>query len=57
MTETKTIEMVARYDADTKRTHRFNLEPAEGVAGTIYINKKTKPLPKKVVIDLKTREE
>jgi len=54
MKEPKTIEMVARYDADTKRTHRFILEPAEGVVGTIYVSKEVKPLPKRVVIELKS---
>ena len=57
MAEQKTVEIIARYDADTKRTHRFILEPAEGVVGTIYVSKEAKPLPKRVVIEIKMKGE
>ena len=55
MSETKTVELVARYDNDTKRTHRYLLEAAEGIAGSIYINKDAHPLPKRIVLELKTK--
>ena len=57
MSETKTVELVARYDRDTKRTHRFLLEAAGDIAGSIYINKDTHPLPKRIVLELKTKAD
>ena len=55
MSEKKTIEIVARYDADTKRTHRFLLESESGIAGSIYISKDARPLPRDLIIKLKTK--
>ena len=55
MSEKKTIQIVARYDADTKRTHRFILEPVEGVSGTIYVSKETKAIPKRIVMETKMK--
>jgi hypothetical protein len=56
MAEERTLELSARYDADTKRTHRFLIVTAEGVTGTIYVSKESRPLPKRVVIQLKVKE-
>jgi len=55
MSETKTVELAARYDRDTKRTHRFLLEAAEGIAGSIYISKDAHPLPKQVILNIKMK--
>ena len=55
MDKKKTIEMIAKNDRDTKRTHRFLLESENGVAGSIYISKETRPLPKEVILKLKTK--
>jgi hypothetical protein len=57
MEEERMVELSARYDADTKRTHRFLIESAEGVNGTIYVSKESRPLPKRVVIQLKVKEK
>ena len=56
MAEERTVELSPRYDADTKRTHRFLIESTEGVTGTIYVSKESRPLPKRVVIQLKVKE-
>jgi hypothetical protein len=55
MSEAKMVEITARYDADTKRTHRFLLESENGVAGSIYISKEAQPLPKRIVLQLKMK--
>ena len=55
MSEVETIKMIARYDADTKRAHRYLLETANGVAGSIYISKDRRPFPKQIVLELKTK--
>ena len=55
MTESKVVEITARYDADTKRTHRFLIESATGVSGSIYISKDARPLPKDLAIKLKMK--
>ena len=55
MSEGKIVEISARYDADTKRTHRFLIESAKGVSGSIYINKDARPLPKDLAIKLKMK--
>jgi hypothetical protein len=57
MEEERIVELSARYDADTKRTHRFLIESTEGVTGTIYVAKESRPLPKRVVIQLKLKKE
>ena len=56
MAEQRTVELSARYDTDTKRTHRFLIESTEGVTGTIYVSKESRPLPRRVVIELKVKE-
>ena len=55
MTESKLVEITARYDADTKRTHRFLIESENGIAGSIYISKDARPLPKDLAIKLKMK--
>jgi hypothetical protein len=55
MSEIKTLELVARYDNDTKRTHRFLIESENGIAGSIYISKDTRPLPKDIAIRIKMK--
>ena len=55
MGETKIVEITARYDADTKRTHRFLLESEHGIAGSIYISKDTRPLPKDIAVRIKMK--
>ena len=57
MSETKTVELAARYDRDTKRTHRFLLEAAEGIAGSIYIDKDAHSLPKQIILNIKVKED
>ena len=39
-----------RYEKDSKRFHRFQVEADEGVVGTIYVPKNIKSMPKKIVL-------
>ena len=53
----KTIEVIARFDADKKNFHRFKIESdSDQVVGTIYIRKST-PVPEAVVVVLKNKSE
>ena len=40
-----------RYEQDSKRYHRFQIETEAGVVGTVYIPKDTEPMPKKLVLE------
>lgn len=57
MKEMTTVELVARYDRDTKRMHRYLVESEHGIAGSIYINKSAHPLPKRIVLELKNKAD
>lgn len=40
------------YEADTRRYHKFQIESKGGIViGTLYIPKKTKPLPQRIVLE------
>ena len=47
--------MKIRFDKDTKRMHRFNIESDQGVVGSIYVSKEVDPLPKTLTVELKTK--
>ena len=51
MTEQKEIQGYFRYQQDSKRYHRFQIETEEGVVGTVYLPKDLQPLPKKIVLE------
>ena len=51
------VEITARFDGDTKRTHRYIIESKDGVAGSIYVSKETSPLPKTLVVTMKTKTD
>lgn len=53
MTEKKTVVMDARYDADTKRKHRY-LGGKGDIDVSIYIRKGA-DIPKQIVLNLKTQ--
>jgi hypothetical protein len=49
-------ELIAIYDSDSKRYHRFLIDQGQGITGTIYISKDMK-VPDSVTIQLKTKGE
>lgn len=46
-----------RYEKDSKRFHRFQVETDEGVVGTIYVPKNIKEMPKKLVLAYAGRDD
>lgn len=53
---TDNIKITAYYDRDTFRCHRYLIEEAEGVKGTIYIDKDVEKAPKEILIEMKVKE-
>ena len=49
-------EMIAFFDDDTKRMHRFIIEDGQGIKGSIYVPK-DEVVPDKISILLKTGAE
>ncbi len=47
-------EVIAKFDGDTKRTHRFLISGnSDGIGGSIYISK-DQEVPDRVVVQLRT---
>jgi len=53
MTAEKEIKGLFRYEKDSKRYHRFNveLEKGVGIVGNIYVPKGIDPMPKKITLE------
>jgi hypothetical protein len=53
MTAEKEIKGKFRYEKDSKRYHRFNIELEKGVevVGNIYIPKGIDTMPKKIILE------
>ena len=51
MSEKEEVKGQFRYEQDSKRYHRFQIETDAGVVGTVYIPKDTEPMPKKLVLE------
>jgi hypothetical protein len=50
------IEVVATFDDDTKRMHRFTIDEGQGITGSVYIPKGS-AVPDIVTIRLRTRSQ
>lgn len=53
MSDEREVAGKFRYDQDTKRYHRFQIETDTGVNGTVYIPKDRNgaPMPKKLILE------
>jgi len=51
MGDKKEIKGKFRYEQDSKRYHRFQIETEAGIVGTIYIPKNIQTMPKKLSLD------
>ncbi len=51
MTEKKEVTGKFRYEQDSKRYHRFQIETKDGIVGTIYIPKEKESMPKRIVLE------
>lgn len=49
-------KVVAIYDGDTKRTHRFLITEGQGISGGIYIPK-NEGIPDRLIVDLRTKAD
>ena len=55
MAEIRQVKIQAVYDKDTFRCHRYFIKEAEGVKGTIYIDKDLEEVPKEIIIEMKVK--
>ena len=58
MSEEKTINGKFRYEQDSKRFHRFQIETDEGIVGTVYVPKDRQgaPMPKKLILEYENKD-
>ena len=56
MSEQKEIKGKFRYEQDSKRYHRFQIETDSGIVGTIYIPKDQTSMPKKLILHYADKE-
>jgi hypothetical protein len=52
---TEKTEIVASYDQDSKRYHRYVIDEGQGIVGNIYIPK-GKEIPKELEITLRVKD-
>jgi len=57
MTQKNQIEGTFKYDKDTKRMHRFQVETEFGVTGTIYLPKDLKPMPRTLILEYAGKDD
>jgi hypothetical protein len=46
-----------KYQQDSKRFHRFEVQTQEGIAGSIYIPKDLRPMPKTITLSYAGKDE
>ncbi len=51
MSEEKEVHGKFRFDQDSKRFHRFQIETDVGIVGTIYVPKNKESMPKKITLE------
>lgn len=51
MSENKEVEGKFRYEQDSKRYHRFQIETDAGIVGTVYVPKDIEAMPKKLALE------
>ncbi len=44
-----------RYEQDSKRYHRFQIETDAGIVGTVYVAKDKETMPKKLILEYADR--
>ena len=51
----KEVKGFFRYEQDSKRYHRFQIETEAGIVGNVYIPKNIETIPKKLSLDYAER--
>ncbi len=49
--------IIASYDKDTFKCHRYLIEEGQVIKGTLYIPKDIEKIPERVIIQLKVKGE
>jgi hypothetical protein len=57
MTQENAVQGKFRYDKDSKRYHRFQIETESGVTGTVYLPKDLNPIPRKLVLEYADKDD
>ncbi len=52
----KEIKGKFRFDQDSKRFHRFQIETDVGIVGTVYIPKDKESMPKKIILEYANKD-
>ena len=53
----KGITGIFRYEQDSKRFHRFQIETDCGIVGTVYVPKDIEVMPKKLVLKYESKAQ
>lgn len=56
MDQKKEITGQFRFDQDSKRCHRFQIETDVGIVGTIYVPKNKETMPKKITLEYANKD-
>jgi hypothetical protein len=56
MGDKKEIKGLFRYEQDSKRYHRFQIETEAGIIGTVYVPKDIGTMPKKLIFEYANKE-
>jgi hypothetical protein len=56
MNEKKEITGQFRFDQDSKRFHRFQIETDVGIVGTLYVPKNKESMPKKIILEYASKD-
>ncbi len=56
MNEQKEVKGLFRYEQDSKRFHRFQIETDTGIVGTVYVPKGIDTMPKKLVLEYASKK-
>ena len=56
MSEEKEVHGKFKYQADSKRFHRFTIETDEGIVGSVYVPKDKQSMPKKLILEYAAKE-
>ena len=56
MNEEREMKGLFRYEKDSKRYHRFQIETNAGIVGTVYIPKTIKTVPKRLILEYADKE-
>lgn len=51
MSNEKEVKGKFRFDQDSKRYHRFQIETDAGIVGTIYVPKSAESMPKRLILE------